>query len=191
MRFTRISNNHASDASAPPGPMEMLSGCHSRIRHFMQLSRTLADAKSVTDKTVEEAAGAIFRYFTHALPLHEADENDTLFPRLRDALPHGNLVREAAETMVEQHKAIDELAAELLTICAALSRQPEHLPSVAGHLNDITRALDQIFTAHLHLEESVVFPAVPELLNPAQLEEMYREMHQRRRPSLDTIHLVQ
>jgi iron-sulfur cluster repair protein YtfE (RIC family) len=168
----------------------MLVGCHTRIRYFMQLSRTLANAEGVPQKEIAEAAEAIFRYFSHALPLHEADENETLFPRLQAALLQGNLVREAAEAMVEQHKAIVELVPELLFLCASLSRHPEGLPSLARRLDHVTRALDQIFTAHLRMEETVIFPAFPELLTSAEIGEMSREMHQRRRQQLGTIHLV-
>jgi hemerythrin-like domain-containing protein len=198
MRFISISGNAASpnanltnDAPATASPLEMLLGCHARIRHFIQLSRTLAGAEGVAHNEIAETAAAIFRYFSHALPLHEADENETVFPRLCAALPQDGLVREAAETMVEQHKAIDELAEELLSLCASLDRCPERLPSVARHLDHVTCALDQIFTAHLRLEETVVFPSLLELLSPAQMKEMSREMNQRRQSPLGTIHLVQ
>ena len=48
---------------------------------------------------------------------------------------------------------------------------------LAPRLEHVTSALDQIFAAHLHLEETVVFPAIAEWLSPAQIEEMSREMH--------------
>jgi iron-sulfur cluster repair protein YtfE (RIC family) len=168
----------------------MLLGCHFHIRHFLQLGRTLANAEGVPPQEIADAAMAIFRYFRHALPLHEADEDDSLFSRLYFALPQGGQVREAAETMVEQHKAIDELAAELLSVCDSLGSQPQRLPSLARRLDQVTRALEDIFTAHLRMEETVVFPAIAELLTPAQIEEMSHEMHQRRRPPIGKIHLV-
>lgn len=191
MRLTRIFDHSAEDASAPPTPLEMLLGCHARIRHFMQLSRTLAAAEGVPPEEVAEAAAAIFRYFTLALPQHEADESKTLFPRIQAALPQGGLVCEAAETMVEQHTAINELAAELLSICASLERSPRRLPALARRLEHVTSALDQIFAAHLLLEETVVFPALLELFSPSQMKEMAHEMNERRRLPLGTIHLVQ
>jgi hemerythrin-like domain-containing protein len=191
MRFTRISGNATnSTMSEAQSPLAMLLGCHARIRHFMQLSRSLAEAQDVPHLEIADAASAIFRYFSHALPLHEADENETLFPRLCAALPHG-LVREAAETMVEQHKAIDELTEELLSLCASLKRDPERLPLVARRLEHVTFALDKIFAAHLRLEETVVFPFLDELLSSAQMEEMLFEMNQRRRTPSGAIHLVQ
>jgi iron-sulfur cluster repair protein YtfE (RIC family) len=190
MRFTRISNNSTKDVPASPGPIETLLDCHMRVRHFMQLSHTLADAHGVPQKEIAQAAEDIFCYFSRNLPLHHADESESLYPRLQTALRQDSLVREAADAMVEQHQAIDELTAVLLSLCASLSRQPQRLPSMADRLGQVTRALDQIFTAHLRLEETVVFLALPELLTFAQLREMGREMHLRRQPPLGTIHLV-
>jgi hemerythrin-like domain-containing protein len=190
MRFTRISNNSTKDVPAPPGPIETLLDCHMRIRHFMQLSHTLAHAQGVPQKEIAEAAEDIFCYFSRDLPLHHADESESLYPRLQAALRQDCLVREAAEAMLEQHHAIDELAAVLLSLCASLSRQPQRLPSLADRLGQVTCAFDQIFAAHIRLEETVVFLALPELLTSAQLGEMAREMHLRRHPPLGTIHLV-
>jgi len=182
MRFIRIPGNSSTNASASATPLEMLLDCHARTRHFMQLSRTLADAKNAPHQEIAEAATSILRHFGNALPLHEADENESLFLRLQAALPPGGLVREAADTMVEQHNAINELVNELLPLCASLGPQPGHLSSISHHLDHVAQALNQIFVAHLCLEETVVFPAISEWLAPAQIKEMFHEMHERRRP---------
>ena len=179
----------AKHSPAPSGPLEMLQGCHDRIRHFIQLSRTLAEAQETSQDQIAEAAGAIFRYFSHALPLHEADENETLFPRLRDAAPLGSPLREAAWTMIEQHRTIDELVAELLSLCGSIRRHPEHLPGLARQLQHVAIALDEIFASHLQMEERVIFPAVAQL--PAQeLEAMSREMQERRRPPAESKYMA-
>jgi len=190
MRFINISDHPVKDASVQPNALEMLLGCHARIRHFMQLSRTLAHAEFAPSSEIAETAEAIARYFSIALPLHEADENETLFPRLQAAVAEGSLVREAAETMVEQHKAIDELVVDLLSLCDSLSQHPEALPSLERRIEDVTFALDQIFDAHLKLEETVIFPAALELLTAEQLEEMAHEMQGRRQPAVHKLHLV-
>lgn len=191
MRFTNIFDNGNSERTALPTPIEMLLACHARIRHFMQLSRTLATAEDAPLPEISDAATAVFRYFSLALPLHEADENESLFPRLHAALPEGALVREAAETMVEQHKAINELVAELLFLCSSLDRNPGRFFALARRLEHVTCALEQIFAAHLGLEETVVFPALQKLLSAEQFEEMLQEMNERRRVPKGSIHLVQ
>ncbi len=188
MMFTNISDHPPQDAPAQSTALEMLQGCHARIRHFMQLSHTLAEAVDALPKDIAEAAASLTRYFSEALPLHEADENQTLFPRLCDASPLGSPLREAAQAMVEQHRAIDELVAELLSLCGTIQGQPELLPSLAPRLRQVTSALDLVFDSHLYMEETVIFPALQQF-TPAELEEISREMQQRRSPRLG-IHLV-
>ena len=185
--LTQISGPQPS--SAPSGPVEMLQDCHHRIRHFVQLSRTLAEAREAPPAQVAEAADHIFRYFSQSLPLHEADENDTLFPRLQKIAPLGSPLRDAARAMVEQHHAIEELVFELAAVCGAIRRQPERLPGLASQLQHTAEALDEVFTAHLEMEETVIFPAVAQL--PAEeLQGMMREMQRRRRPEDSGIRLV-
>jgi iron-sulfur cluster repair protein YtfE (RIC family) len=191
MRFTKITDNAESEAASSSTAVEMLLGCHTRIRHYVQLSLTLAGAENEPLKEIAEAATAIFRYFSTALPLHEADENKSIFPRLRSAQPAGGLVREAAEIMVEQHKAIDEMATELLSLCSSLDHTPERLATLSRRLEHVSRALEQAFAAHLHMEETVIFPALTELLTGEQLEEIRREMQERRTAPRNGIHLVQ
>lgn len=195
MRLTSIHGQSASPGSAPATPAELLLDCHARIRHFVQLSRTLASNPQATDEEVADAAAALFRYFTLALPMHEADENITLFPRIRAAQPPEGLVRQAAETMLEQHKAIEELLVEFLPICSALDRNPGRLPVLAPRLQHVTLALERIFTAHLHMEETVIFPALGELFSAQQNQVMLHEMQERRQPPPESgdssgIHLV-
>jgi iron-sulfur cluster repair protein YtfE (RIC family) len=178
---------NAQRPPATPGPREMLQDCHARIRHFSQLSRTLAEAGSASPTQVAEAAESVFRYFKYALPLHEADENETLYPRLRDLAPLGTPLSDAARAMVEQHHAIDELVGELLSLCDSLRQQPQRLPTLARSLQQVSVALERVFAAHLHMEETVIFPAITEL-PAAEREAMAREMQQRRRPQ--DIHII-
>jgi iron-sulfur cluster repair protein YtfE (RIC family) len=185
--LTNISSeNHSGGRSS--SPQELLEGCHSRIRHFMQLSRTLAGNPNAQPAEIAEAAGAIYRYFHQSLALHEADENHTLVPRLRQAQHVPAAVREAAETMLEQHWIIDELVAEMLHFCDVIHRNPDLLPTLV-QFDHVTSALDQIFEAHMRMEETVIFPALAEF--PAsELEAMRREM-QERRQTQDQIHTKQ
>src|SRR5512135_2411098 len=86
-------------------PSEMLLACHQRIRHFSGVAVKLAHAHGVAENEIVQAAAGLHRYFTVALPLHEADENLSLHPRLRRAVPVEELTGRAADAMVDQHLA--------------------------------------------------------------------------------------
>src|SRR5512146_776128 len=66
-------------------PLGLLSDCHRRIEHFLRVLRTIADAAAggtLSDGQRVELEGAL-RYFATAAPKHTADEEESLFPRMR------------------------------------------------------------------------------------------------------------
>jgi iron-sulfur cluster repair protein YtfE (RIC family) len=161
--------------------LDMLVGCHERIRHFSSMARKLAHAHEADAQQVQSAAEAAHRYFTVALPLHEADENESLHPRLKRAVPVGDLAGPAADAMVDQHHAIDELLERLLPLLQLLERNPAKQPEVAGEMCSITSRLDELFREHLELEEKVVFPAISASLTEADRQSPVAEMQARRK----------
>src|SRR5690349_3574889 len=88
--------------------VDALLGCHDRIRYFTDVSQKLASAVGPPAPDIASAAERIHRYFTVALPLHEADENVSLDPRLRRAAREERIAQASAE-MVRQHKDINEV----------------------------------------------------------------------------------
>jgi hemerythrin-like domain-containing protein len=170
-------------ASAKPQPtvedaVDLLTGCHQRIRHFTDVAVKLAHAQNATPDEVCQAAEAVHRYYSISLPLHEADEEQTLRPRLA-AL--AEVVKHALLAMGDQHQAIDELIERLLPLLVLVKNDPEMIGEVGGEMCSITKALHEIFGAHLQMEEEVIFPAIRKGLSPAAQKEILREMQARRK----------
>lgn len=175
---------------------DALLGCHMRIRHFTEMACKLAHAHAAEPEQIRRAAAEVHRYFTVALPLHEADENLSLHPRLRKALPLGEpytdggddsetaLLRRlggpAADAMVEQHESIDQLVERLVPLCTILRTQPAKLEELSLELHEVSAALHEIFAAHLEMEEKTVFPAMERFLSVDDLADVRREMRARR-----------
>ena len=160
--------------------VDALLGCHDRIRYFTGLSQKLAEAVGQPANDIAGVAEKVHRYFTVALPLHEADENVSLDPRLRRSVPEERLVEASAE-MVRQHKDIDEVVEQLVPMWETLRRNPEALASIAPALRDRSDRLNTLFESHLTLEEQTIFPAIREFLSPADLEAIRAEMNERRK----------
>lgn len=158
----------------------MLLGCHKRIRHFSSVAVKLSHAHGASPADLVEAAEGLHRYFTVALPLHEADENDSLRLRLCKAAPLGDPVSSAVAAMVEQHEYIDEVVERLVPLWLMVKSNPEKLDEVSGEMCQLTGRLDELFSAHLQLEEETIFPALRRLLNELELESMVAEMRARR-----------
>lgn len=163
----------------PEDALGLLIGCHQRIRHFTATAVKLAHAQGTEPQEIRQAAAGVYRYYSVSLPLHEADEEDTLRPRL-DAVADQR-VRHALIAMHDQHQAIDELIERLLPLLLLVERNPSALPEVGGEMCLITKALEEVFGAHLQLEEDAIFPAIREVLPESVRAEVLAEMQQRRR----------
>lgn len=172
IRTAAESVNREEDAAS------MLLGCHQRIRHFTQVALRLAENPSDAASERENAAHAVLRYYTEALPLHEADENESLHPRLQAVLPEGVLA-EANNAMVEQHTEIDVLVAALIPAWRDLEKNPSQQDA---SLLPQTQRLQELWTSHLRLEEEQVIPAMRRYLPAAALRTIEAEMRARRQP---------
>lgn len=140
--------------------VELLLDCHQRIRYFTDLARRLGEALHLPEEEVRGAALRVRRYFTEALPLHVADEEEDVVPPLEGREPQ---LDAALERMVEEHRRHEPLLTRLIAICEALEAAPDHHPDLRAPLEEIALALAAEFEAHLGEEERVIFPALQRL----------------------------
>ena len=82
-----IGDKPDSDFSDPIG---MLEDCHRRIEGFLDVLLTLAGQTQGNAFTDEHRAAVetSLRYFRDAAPKHTADEEESLFPRMRASQHH-------------------------------------------------------------------------------------------------------
>ena len=173
--------NQISPAKPEPkteDAVDLLTGCHDRIRHFTGVAVKLAHAQSAAPDEVRQAAAGVHRYYTVSLPLHEADEEQTLRPRLEGI--SDEKVRHALVAMSDQHMAIDELLERLLPLLLMVQNNPDALAAAGGEMCAITKALDEMFRAHLQMEEEAIFPAIRSALPANEQAQMMDEMQKRR-----------
>lgn len=159
--------------------VELLTACHDRIRHFTSVLRNLAHAEGASLEEISRAASSAHRYFSVALPLHEADEEQSMRPRLMEL---GNSeVDGALEAMTHQHQAVDDLTERLLPLLVLLSNHPAKLSEVHAEVCALSSALADVFSGHLQLEETVLFPMMAAKLSAEAQASVLREMQQRRK----------
>lgn len=139
--------------------VELLLECHGRIRKFLAIARMLAGATSVPPHEIRDVASQVKRYFAESLPMHIADEDEEIAPRLaRD-----NAAATALWMMSTEHVAHEPLVAALVTICDALIDDPRQLAAVRSDMASIVERLERDFAPHLEREEQVIFPALARL----------------------------
>ena len=83
--------------------------------------------------------------------------------------------------MADQHLAIDEVLERLLPLLVMVRNNPQTIHATGSEMCSITKALEEIFGAHLQLEEEAIFPAIRERLPEPMQTEMANEMRGRRK----------
>ena len=164
-------------------PIGMLEDCHRRIEKFLDVLLTLAGQAQGNALTDEHRAAVetSLRYFREAAPKHTADEEESLFPRMR-ASQHDE-ARELLSNLDhlhtdhvqanENHRAVDELFQRWMT--DGLLPAPEFV-----RLTSLLHSLRETYVRHIKEEETEIFPNAARILGPSALRAVGLEMSKRR-----------
>lgn len=160
-------------------PFDMLSGCHQRIRFFSDLAQRLP-AQPAPAEEVIEAASRLRLYFGTALPLHEEDEEETLYQAMVEANAPG--VDALFARLRKEHREIEGVLQDLLPRWIGLTTAPERLGVEKTALTRGGEALVAAFAPHLDMEDNELYPLAQRTLSPDVLGGMLRAMLARREP---------
>jgi hemerythrin-like domain-containing protein len=162
-------------------PLGMLSDCHRRIARFLETLITIteeAGGASLNDEQ-RQALRASLKYFREAAPKHTADEEDSLFPRMRKRADASGrfalltVLHADHVAVVTQHDAVEELG------CRWLSDDRVSADD-AQRLLDLLHGLREMYQEHIEIEETKIFPFAAKILTPLDLHDIGKEMAHRR-----------
>lgn len=164
-------------------PIEMLQDCHRRIEHFLDVLCKV-ESRFGAGELTDEARRALrtsLDYFTTSAPNHTADEEQSLFPRMRCSDdPAALAVMEDLSRLEHDHKHCDAAHA----VVDQIGRQwLETGRLAAAERARMRAALDELslaYAAHIPLEETHVFPVAAQVLQADQLRQVGNEMQARR-----------
>jgi len=164
-------------------PTGLLSDCHRRIEMFLA---TLDRLSPLVDKPLNDdarsALEAALRYFREAAPKHTADEEESLFPRLRQTQhPDVQAALETLAPLEQEHRRANALHAEVDRLGRkCLDRGP--LSSKEARLyRQAVAGLVSIYKEHIRTEDQVVFPVAGKTLSPSDKAAIASEMAARRK----------
>lgn len=163
-------------------PTGLLSDCHRRIEMFLGSLQSVAEL--IDRPLIAETRAALesaLRYFRESAPKHTADEEESLFPRLRRLHnPEIEKVLATLETLEADHRKANTLHAEI----DALGTQcldKRCLPATeADQFRRAVSLLASIYGEHIRIEDEVVFPAAKRRLSSPQQSAIANEMASRR-----------
>ncbi len=164
-------------------PTGLLSDCHRRVEMFLG---TLEAVALVIDRPATEetrrALESALRYFAQAAPKHTADEEESLFPRLRRMQdPEIEAAFSKLEQLEEEHRWAAPLHAEVDHLGAQyLSTGSLSGPEVGGFRKAVA-SLASMYEQHIGVEDSLVFPLAARVLSDAEKMAIAGEMAGRRK----------
>lgn len=164
-------------------PLGLLSDCHRRVEKFLGVIVRVAEEGrgGPLDADARGALQTALRYFRSAAPMHTADEEESLFPRMRErggeeieaALVQLDALEADHRTADEAHLVVDALATRWL--------EADRLDDEdAGELVRQARFLRGLYAGHIVLEDDLIFPLAARTLDAETLAQVGREMAVRR-----------
>ena len=163
-------------------PTALLSDCHRRIEMFLGALMAVAEVidRAPTEDTTRALESAL-RYFSQAAPKHTADEEESLFPRLRQI--QGAEIQAAFSRLEELekehlwaaplHSEVERLGARYLSTGSLSSRE-------VGDFRNAVRDLAALYKQHIAVEDELVFPLAARVLSDAEKSAIAEEMAGRR-----------
>ena len=164
-------------------PLGLLGDCHRRIEMFLNVLVRVAEQER-GNALNEEQHGALetaLRYFREAAPKHTADEEESLFPRLRrseSADVQALLAR--VESLEEEHICADRNHAEIDTLGRLWLHEGTLAPEQASRLLTLLLQLRDLYRHHIAIEDNEVFPAAAAALSTTDRQAIGSEMASRR-----------
>lgn len=153
----------------------MLVACHRRIeREIATLGRLQRHLPEFgCDDDARTAARAILKYFDGAASNHHADEEMSVFPRLRAVAPAR--AAELCDNLEHDHEALASTWRRLRPLLAGIS--------VAVRANLSAKDVDglgNLYASHMRREEQLLLPLATQWLDAETLRQIGEEMAARR-----------
>ena len=162
-------------------PIGMLIDCHRRIERFLHLLCVVADRarnRALTDEEVTAVQSAL-QYFRVGGQRHTADEEESLFPRLRAESTAGKF--EEIGGLESDHRNANDLHATVDALYTAWIAAGQLITEDEQRLRSATEQLKHLYEEHIQIEEKTVFPRATEMLDSQTIAAIGQEFQARRK----------
>jgi hemerythrin-like domain-containing protein len=165
-------------------PIGMLRDCHRRIEQFVHVLCLVIERAAGRPLTGEEAAAvnAALHYFKVGGQRHNADEEESLFPRMRADKGSSGALKEI-ETLEAEHRVAGDLHFAVERLYADWVNGKTLTAEEEEKLRLATQRLRELYNRHIQVEENLVFPRAAASLDDRSIAAMGDEFRQRRQYS--------
>ncbi len=161
-------------------PIGMLADCHRRIWSFLGILCVVVDRAQGRGLTTEEsdAVAAALQYFRTGGQRHTADEEESLFPRLRES-DAGSLAE--IDRLEADHREANDLHAFVERLYSVWIASGQLESTDAVQLKSETGRLKQLYSDHIVVEETIVFARASQVLDNQAIAAIGTEFRFRRK----------
>jgi hemerythrin-like domain-containing protein len=141
-------------------PIGLLSDCHRRVEMFLGMLQAVADVidRPSTEETTRALESAL-RYFGQAAPKHTADEEESLFPRLRQIQdPEILAAFSRMEKLEEEHCWAAPLHADVERIGKQYLSNGSLSDAEVAQFRESVASLASMYQQHIRFEDLSIFP---------------------------------
>lgn len=173
----------AKPESSFADPIGLLTDCHRRIERFLAVLVQVSEQSEGGQLTSEQrtALETALLYFREAAPKHTADEEQTLFPRLRSLdRPVVKTILARVDVLEAQHGEAGQSHAEIDRLGRAWLAAGSLSSVDATRLSVLVTGLMDLYRGHIDIEEREVFPVAATELDRSECDAMGGEMAARR-----------
>jgi hemerythrin-like domain-containing protein len=167
-------------------PLGMLSDCHRRIETFLQALRRVVREAHGRDlsRTQRKALEAALEYFRESAPKHTLDEEESLFPLLRESVTEPTALQ-LLDQLHQEHKKADQQHLEVELLGRRWLTEGHLEEESARQMSDTLENLAAMYKTHIEFEDSLIFPLAEKVLSAAEIKAIGCEMAARRGVDLD------
>lgn len=163
-------------------PTGLLSDCHRRIEMFMRSLEGVAKViDSPPDEETKRALETVLRYFREAAPKHTADEEESLFPRLRELRsPEVENAFSRLDDLEGDHRWAEPLHAKVEEVGREYLSQGRLSEAQIAGFRAAVAQLSAMYQRHIAVEDETLFPVAAKVLSEADKHAIAAEMAKRR-----------
>lgn len=159
-------------------PFGLLQACHERVHRTLELLARLREhvGRHGADTQARGAARDVLRYFDQAAPQHHLDEELHVFPAL---LAQGDArLAAAVARLQEDHRRMETHWAAAREVLARIAAGT--LSRLGAQEAATLQAFQDLYPAHIALEESIAYPSARAALDADARGHMGLDMMRRR-----------
>lgn len=164
-------------AATIDSPIEHLVACHRRIEQRLDTLVNAADHLTDQRAAAVEAIRKSIHFLDTNGSFHTADEEDSLFPRLRPKLTPEELA--FVDSLEAEHGTADTIYRELKKLAPAAADQSSE--DSIRQFAECARRFRGLYQKHIQSEDRILTALARRSLDAADIEQISQEMRARRR----------